>query len=96
MLDSQRELLRFYSSKAFILGLFFIAWSREKHEDEMMSFIRLKSLALTFFISVLYIIIGPFVDMLFKFPMFELTGQKAILNMLILYLSLFYLNKFST
>jgi hypothetical protein len=93
LMQSQKELFRVLTLNAFILGLLFVAWSRDKVEDEMTGAIRLKSMSWTFTWAVLYVIIAPFIDLLFKDPIGELTGQQVVMSMLFVYLIMYYLQK---
>ncbi len=93
MLQSQKELFRLFTLNAFILGLLFVAWSKDKVEDEMTVAIRMKAMAWTFSWAVLYVIVKPFVDLLFKEPIQNLTGQEVVMSMLFVYLIMYYLQK---
>src|SRR5690242_8367103 len=78
MIQSQKDLFRIFSFNAFILGLFFIAWSKEKVEDEMIFAIRLRSMAWSFIFVVFYLIIHPISDLLFKSPIQDISGQDVV------------------
>ena len=93
MVQSQKELFRIFTLNAFILGLLFVAWSKDKVEDEMTVAIRLKAMAWTFGWAVLYVIVKPIVDLLFKDPIQDLTGQQVVMSMLFVYLIMYYLQK---
>lgn len=93
MVQSQKEMFRILTLNAFILGLLFFAWSRDKVEDEMTVAIRLKATAWTFSWAVLYVIFMPIVDLLFKDPIQNLTGQQVVMSMLFLYLIMYNLQK---
>ena len=55
VIQSQKELLRVCTLDAFILGLLFVALSKDKVEDEMTVAIRLKAMAFTFIWAVVYV-----------------------------------------
>lgn len=93
MMQNQKELFRVLTLNVFILGLLFVAWSRDKVEDEMTVSIRLKALFWTFTWTVLYVIISPFFDLFLKEPIGNLTGQQVVMNMLFVYLLIYYLQK---
>jgi hypothetical protein len=93
MVQSQKELFRVFTLNAFILGLLFVAWSKDKVEDEMTVAIRLKAMAWTFSWAVLYVIVKPIVDLLFKDPIQDLTGQQVVMSMLFVYLIMYYIQK---
>jgi hypothetical protein len=90
---TSKEVFRLLSMNAFILGLLFIAWARDKVEDELTIAIRQKSMVMAFLLTVLYVIIKPFIDMLVKSPIADLKGQELVFNMLLVYLSLYFLQK---
>ena len=93
MIQSQKELFRIFTLNALLLGLLFVAWSKDKVEDEMTVAIRLKAMAWTFSWAVLYVIIKPIIDLLFKDPIQDLTGQQVVMSMLFVYLIMYYLQK---
>ena len=93
MLQSQIELLKVFTLNAIILGLFFVAWSKDKVEDEMTVALRLKAVVWTFFFAVVSVITAPLVDLLFRDPIHDLTGQSVIMGMLGFYLIIYYLQK---
>lgn len=93
MVQSQKELFRIFTLNAFILGLLFVAWSKDKVEDEMTVALRLKAMAWTFGWAVLYVIVKPIVDLLFKAPIRDLTAQQIVMSMLFVYLIMYYLQK---
>ena len=73
--------------------MLFVAWSKDKVEDEMTVAIRLKAMAWTFGWAVLYVIVKPIVDLLFKDPIQDVTGQQVVMSMLFVYLIMYYLQK---
>lgn len=95
LVQTQKEIFRVLTLNAFILGLLFVAWSRDKVEDEMTVSIRLKAMSWTFTWAVLYFIITPFIALLFKDLIVRLTGQLVVMSMLFVYLTIYYLQKLS-
>jgi hypothetical protein len=93
ILQSQKELFKVFTLNAFILGLLFVAWSKDKVEDEMTIAIRLKAMAWSFSWAVFYVIVMPIMDLLFKDPLQDLTGQQVVMSMLFVYLIMYYLQK---
>lgn len=93
MLESQKELLKIFTLNSFILGLFFVALSKDKIEDEMTVAIRLKAMAWTFSWAVLFVIVMPIIELLFTDPIQSLTGQQVVMSMLFVYLIVHYLQK---
>lgn len=95
LVQTQKEIFRDLTFNSFILGLLFVAWSRDKVEDEMTVSIRLKAMSWTFTWAVLYVIITPFIALLFKDLNVRLTGQQVVMSMLFVYLTMYYLQKLS-
>jgi hypothetical protein len=88
-----REMFRLLTMNAFILGLLFMVWSKDKVEDEMTISLRMKAMGWTFTWAVLFVIIKPFVDMLFRDPVSDMKSQELVLTMLLLYLLIYYVQK---
>lgn len=93
LLLSQKELFKIYTLNAFILGLFFISFSRDKTEDEMTIALRLKAMAFTFAFAVIGVLLSPLTDLLFKDPIQNETAQQMVMTMLFVYLIMYYLQK---
>ena len=72
-----------------------MALAKEKVEDEMIAQMRSKAMSQTFIWAVLYVILTPFVDLIFKDPIQNLTGQQVVIAMLFGYLLNYYSQKFS-
>jgi hypothetical protein len=89
----QKEIFRIFTMNAFILGLLFIALSRDKFEHEGIGSVRFKAMAWSFIWAVIYVIVSPFIDLLFKDPVEDLSGQQVVMSMLFIYLLMFYLQK---
>jgi hypothetical protein len=87
-----KELFKTYTYDAFILGLFFIAWSRDKIEDELTFAIRLKSLVFAFFSIIFFVILTPLINFLLQVND-DLTARSVVFIMLIEYLGMYYLQK---
>jgi hypothetical protein len=93
MEESQKEVFRVLTLNAFILGLLFVACSRDKIEDEMTVSIRLKSMSWTFVWAVFHVIIKPIIDLIFRDPIAAPTGQRVVMSMLFVYLIMYYVQK---
>jgi hypothetical protein len=87
-----KELFKTYTYDTFILGLFFIAWSRDKVEDELTFAIRLKSLVFAFFSIIFYVILTPLIDFLLQVND-DLTARSVVFIMLVEYLGMYYWQK---
>jgi hypothetical protein len=90
---TQNELLKVFTMNALILGLLFIAWAKDKAEDEMTIQIRTKSMSWMFIWVVLYVVVQPFLNLLFKEPLADFRSQELVLTMLLSYLILYSLQK---
>jgi ATP/ADP translocase len=91
--QTQREMFRILSMNIIILGLSFIACSKDRIEDEMIVHIRLTAMATSFIFAICYVIINPIIDLIFQDPIKEMTGQQLIGSMLGFYLIVYYLLK---
>lgn len=89
---TSKEFLKLLTINIFILGLLFIAWSKDKIEDEMTVALRLKSMGFAFIWAIFYVIIAPFVNILVNYPT-DITGQSLVLSMLLVYLFMYYVQK---
>jgi hypothetical protein len=95
MMPTQKAFFKAFTMNGFILGLLFVAFAKEKIEDEMIAQMRLKAMSQTFIWAVLYVIIRPFMDLVFRDPVQDLKGQELVLAMLLGYLLNFHIQKFS-
>ena len=89
----QKEFFQEIIFSAMNLGLFFFALSKNKIEDERTLGLRLKAMAFAFLWGVLYVVVWPLVNHLFKFSLKALSGQQVMFSMLIVYLIIFFLQK---
>ena len=90
---STKELIKTLASSLMILGLLFIAWAKDKVEDELTILIRLKSLAWSFFTAMLYVIIRPYADLMISGEYKELSAKELVLVMLFGFLFMNFLQK---
>ena len=95
LMPTQKAFFKVFVMNGFILGLLFVALAKEKIEDEMIAQMRLKAMSQTFIWAVLYVIIRPFMDLVFRDPVQDLMGQELVLAMLLGYLLNYYSQKFS-
>jgi hypothetical protein len=93
LIKSQKELFKTLTLNILILGMVFIAWSRDKIEDEMTMSIRLSSMAWTFLWAVLLVVIKPLFDFLFYGTSSVFTAQPLVIMMLFYYLFVYYQKK---
>jgi len=91
--QAQKETFKILTMDFFILGLLFVAWAKDKTEDEMTVYVRLKSMAFTFSWVVLYVIVKSLIDLIFKISIGDLSSQQLIITMLFVYLTMFFFKK---
>jgi hypothetical protein len=84
-----RGLFSLLSGDALILGMLFIALAKDKVEDEMVKDVRLKSMARAFVAAVGFVLLKPLLDLVFRLPVADFTGQELIGFMLLIYLMIF-------
>lgn len=82
---SQSIVPSIFLGNALILGLFMIAASRERIEDEMVGLLRLKALEISFRSAVLFVVIDSFLPFAEK----ALSAISIVFIMLVLYLLIF-------
>jgi hypothetical protein len=95
LMPTQKAFFKVFVMNGFILGLLFVALAKEKIEDEMIAQMRLKAMAQTFITAVFYVIVKPFMDLVFRDPIQDVTGQFVVLFMLLGYLINYHIQKFS-
>ena len=81
--------MMFYTILNF--GLFLIAWSKERNEDELINLARLKNLVNSFFIGLVVVFLVPFVNMLVQYQMLKISITQLVSGVLIIYLLSFKL-----
>jgi hypothetical protein len=94
MMPTQKAFFKAFTMNGFILGLLFVALAKEKIEDEMIAQMRLKAMSQTFITAVLYVIVRPFMDLVLRDPIQDITGQFLVIFMLLGYLLNFHSQKF--
>jgi hypothetical protein len=93
VMESQKDLLKSLSYSGFLLGLLFIALSRDKVEDELTIHIRITSMQEMFIFAVIYVMIKPLIVWVLQSPFTDVSGQQLVTLMLVGYLISFYLKK---
>ena len=93
VMESKKDLLKSLSYSGFLLGLLFIALSRDKVEDELTIHIRITSMQEMFIFAVIYVMIKPLIVWVLQSPFTDVTGQQLVTLMLVGYLISFYLKK---
>lgn len=95
MMPTQKAFFKVFTMNGFIMDLLFVALAKEKVEDEMIAQMRLKAISQTFITAVFYVIVKPFVDLVFRDPIQDITGQFMVIFMLLGYLLNYHSQKFS-
>ncbi len=90
IIHSKKEILKLISIDLFMLGLFFVAFSRDKVEDELTIIIRLRAMSATFCFGIVFAIIYPTTYLVFGDPIEYIEGNKLIIIMLFNYLINYY------
>ena len=93
IVPAQKEVYKVFSLNILILGLFFVAWSKDKVENELTHAKRFRALVATIWFSIILLLIHPFIDILFKDPIQELSGQQVVINQLLFFLVMYYIFK---
>ena len=91
--QAQKNLFKLMTMNVFILGLLFVAWAKDKVEDELTIMLRLKSMGFAFILAVLSVVMKPLTDVLFKDTLGDFKAQELVLSMLFVYLIMYYLQK---
>lgn len=92
-LGGENERYKVLTLSVFILGAFFLAFAREKEEDERLLVLKLRSLAISFAWAVIMVVIRPVLDVIFGDELSLMSSQSLVLSMLIAYLMVYYLQK---
>jgi hypothetical protein len=87
------QLAKAVTFNMIILGLFLIAWSRDKIEDEMSIHLRFQAMGGAFLFGVMICIINPLVAFLSSSPDFDIQGQQPIMAMLIVFIIVYTVKK---
>lgn len=93
MAQHTKDLFKLFTLDGFLVGLLLIALAKGKVEDEMISAIKLRTMAFAFVFGVLIVIIRPIIDLISNDPITDVTGQEVVLQMLGVYLFVYYLQK---
>lgn len=88
------DFIRLISFDITILSMLIMAMSKEKIEDELTQFVRLRSFAAAFIIGVVTFIIKPFTNYIFRdnYDYIDMEGGELISFMFIVYFITYYSN----
>jgi hypothetical protein len=89
----QKEILKILTMSSFLLGFVFIAWSKDKIEDEMSLYMRFRAISFAFGFVIIYVILNPIFNLIFQDTVKDISGQNVVLLMLWMYLIWYYLLK---
>lgn len=92
-IQAQKKTFEQFMVIPFILGLFFVAWAKDKFEDEMSLLLRLKAIGFSFICAIVSVIIGPFIDFILGDSVVQIKGQELVTIMLFAYLIYFWIQK---
>lgn len=87
------EVYRTLTLNGFILGIFFLALSKDKVEDEMTMSFRLRSMSFSFIGAIIMVVVRPVIDILSGDTISMMSSQSVVMSMLIVYVASYYLNK---
>lgn len=93
MIEEQKDFYKVIFFNVLILGLFFIAWARDKFEDEMTMQLRMKAIGFTLMTAVFYIIFRPLIDLILQEPVTAMTAQELMMFILFMYILFYKLQK---
>ena len=89
----EKNFYKVITFNVLILGLFFVAWARDKFEDEMTMQIRMKAIVFTIMTTVFYMILRPIIDLLLQDPVTEMSAQELMIFILLMYIIFYKLQK---
>ena len=92
-IHENKELLKVIFLDFIILGLIFIAWTRDKVEDEMTVHLRFRAMGMAFIYAVVYVFVHPIITLLWLDGNLDLNGQQIIIATLIMFSFFYYTQK---
>ena len=90
--QNTKELVKILLQSFFLIGLLIIAIARDRVENESIYFLRLKSMSMAFVFGVVYVIVNPLISILFGY-IEVMAARELIIDMVLFYLILFYIQK---
>ncbi|HSU27128.1 MAG TPA: hypothetical protein VLJ68_02025 [Chitinophagaceae bacterium] len=87
------EIIQLVCTDLLILGLFLIAVTKNKIEDELTVTLRLRAMAMAFCAAIVYAIFQPIFDIVWGDPVKQVKGNIVIMFMLVIYLIAFFFLK---
>jgi hypothetical protein len=86
----QNDSSRIINTSILILGLLFVAISKDKVEDEMVELLRLKTMAYAFSFGVIYVVISPILYLISGLPVKDFEAQHLIFIVLTNYIIIYF------
>jgi len=90
---TQKENIKIINMTLINIGLAFIALAKEKIEDEMFVFLKLKSFYGAFFFGIFFTIIYPILDVITNDDIQQIPAQQLVTMMLFSHISTYFLLK---
>lgn len=86
-----KGILKTSSLNLIIIGLSFISFAKDKIEDEMTIYLKLKSVGSAFIFGIIFVIVYPYVNLLFNVTgVNEMSTQQLIMTVLLIQITTFY------
>lgn len=82
----QKPLAKTITINVIIIGLFFIAWTRNKVEDEMSVHLRFQAMALAFLFGIMFCLFHPVVSSFLNDTDLDISGQQLVMTMLLFFI----------
>jgi hypothetical protein len=89
-----KEIIKTCTKDLILLSLSFIAFSKDKIEDELTMLIRIKAIVSAFVFCITYFIVGDIISLITREPMDTATSFSFILQALLIYLFTYSTAKF--
>ncbi len=89
----QKETFLQLTMNGFIFGLFFVAWAKDKFEDEMSLLLRLRAMGFAFLCAIFFVILDPVFNLVLRDRIREIKSQELVTTMLFVYIIYFWLQK---
>jgi len=89
----QKPLAKTITINVIIIGLFLIAWTRDKIEDEMSVHLRFQSMAVAFLFGIIFCLFHPVVSSFLNDTDLDISGQQLVMTMLLFFIFTYFLKK---
>ncbi|MGN6601156.1 MAG: hypothetical protein ACTHK8_01830 [Ginsengibacter sp.] len=92
--EAKKELIQLFCKALIVLGLAFVAWSKERSEDIGLMNIRIKSFLFAFIVGGVLVVFQPIGDLLLFGKEDHISAVAIVAEILFFYLADFYWEKF--